>query len=1058
MRKRLVFKALIIGVLAVAVLVLLAALILPQGSFSRSFWAFLLVSGIASGGASYFMEVGKKGDTQDYLDELLQNMARGDLAMGTSERSREIIALFPGFLRVLRSFQGVIGYLQDTADGVSKASRLISEKARRLFGETGNQVEQIGQVRDSISQLENEIDTVVSGVDILSGFTEKTSSAILQMRASIDEVVSATHSLNVFVDEISASIEETARSVDEVADHSESLAAAAVENSSAMVEMDATINQVGQNIKETEKISRQVLDVVGEGVSVVKSTVVALESIHKAIASTVEGMDSLNERSKDIGKILKVIQNIADQTNLLALNAAIIAAQAGEHGRGFGVVAEEIQELAEQTGSSTTEISSIITMVRKDVDSVRSMARDGMEKVGEGLKLGHDSEENLVRIRNSIAAAGNSISHIARAASEQAKGSKQVMNATEEMTKRIERISLATREQAQTARDINEKAVVMKNLTSSVDSAMQEEADGSNTIAEGMEQVRSSVDEIQSALIGMSKAGQRALGALDIIGGAAQDNMQGARGLAGTSSTLQQESLLLVEELSNFTLPKPTKGGEVRLGGVRYSYNLDPAFADNVHDGEVVYNFAEGLVRLGYGTQVLPGIAESWQISTDGRLYSFHLRSGCFFHNGRRVTAQDVLFSWHRALSPKLDTEGGSFLSLAEGIEEYRSGDAENISGLSAPDDITVEVRLKEPLAFFLYLLTTPEATVLPVEAVDKDSLRLLKPLGCGPFMVNEVTPHRITLDRFREYHDPSIPNIDRLVVDASYSSEESLAEALKRGDVHYVTAFSNEAIEELLDDPFWANNTESTVQLATMMVGIRCDIEPYKNKEVRQALNYGVNREEMVSLYSHSKPSPARGVLPPGILGYRRNLEGYHYDPDRARWLLQKAGFSGGLDLRVLVDKSRIRQEKEFMLITEMLRKVGIRITSETVGHEAFENQIKLHGRPGLYSTGWYADYPDPDSFMFFLYHSKGPDVFGIRYRNPELDRLVDQGRRSLDVDERMAVYQKAEDIIIEDAPCIFLYHSRGLAVHRPELMGMKLSLTTPTVRPELMWLSQEK
>jgi ABC-type transport system substrate-binding protein len=133
----------------------------------------------------------------------------------------------------------------------------------------------------------------------------------------------------------------------------------------------------------------------------------------------------------------------------------------------------------------------------------------------------------------------------------------------------------------------------------------------------------------------------------------------------------------------------------------------------------------------------------------------------------------------------------------------------------------------------------------------------------------------------------------------------------------------------------------------------------------------------------------------------------------------------------------------------------VGIRIEAEKVSHEEFESRRRKSGRPFLYSTGWYADYPDPDGFIYVLFDTKAGDVLEMKYANPKLDELAEKGRRSLDVEERIAVYEQAEDLIIEDAPCIFLYHTRGTVPHRPELQGLKLSLTPPIMRCEHIWLA---
>lgn len=1045
------------GLVSAVSLAVLARLVLPGGTFTGRFLVFLILAGLCGAMGAALLTRGRPDASRESVDDLLRRIASGSLDVGRDGKTRRVLESNPGLKRVLSSLQGVIGHLQDTGARVSEASSLISRKAQQMFADAGDQARAVGDVRRSLTSLEGEIERVVLGVDGLSGFTEKTSSAILEMRASIEEVVGATHNLSALVDEISASIEEMSRSIDEVAGHGESLSSFAIQNSSAMVQMDATIGQIEENIRETEGISRKVLDTAREGEKAVKQTVNALDSIHTVMSTNLEAMNALVERSRDIGKILKVIRDIADQTNLLALNAAIIAAQAGEHGRSFGVVAEEIRDLSERTTASTSEVAQIIETIQKDVGEASKVAEEGMARVQDGLRLGRSAEETLQRIAHAIEGAGTSISHIARAAAEQSKGSKQVTAAIEEMTKRIERISTATREQAETSRHIAKRSEVMKELTRNVDRAMEEEASGSNTIAEGMDQVRGAVEEIQKALVRMSQAGQRIVAAMDAISGAADQGLFGARELSATSASLKQESLLLVEELSSFVLPKPERGGELRLGHVFYAFNLDPAFANNIRDHEVVHPYCEGLLRQGHGTQVLPGLAESWHLSTDGRVYTFRLRPNLTFHNGRKVTSRDVLASWHRALSPKLQSESKIFLSWVEGVEEFLEGKAPAVRGVSAPDDLTVEIRLREPLAFFLYFLAYPEASILPPEAYDEATLRLKRPIGAGPYRVVEHGGDRVVMERFEGYWDPTAAHLDRLVFDYSSRDEESLTEALEAGRVHLASNLSNEAVESLLMDPFWQNNTESTVLLNTIFVSIRNDLPPYTSRELRQAMNYAIDREALVGRYVHARSTPARGVLPPGILAYRPDLQGYTYDPERARYLLQKGGFGSGVDLKVAVDQSRVRQAKEFAMIVEMLREVGIRVETETVSHEAFESLRKVQGKPGLYATGWYVDYPDPDSFMYTLFHSKGGDTLELHYHNPRFDEIVERARRSLDPEERVALYHEAEDILIEDAPCIFLYHIRGMVPHRPEVMGLKLYLTPPMVRPEKVWISRE-
>lgn len=1039
-----------------AALLLLAILLLPSGSVTLRLAFFLLVSAAIAGPLVVYWSDLRSNISRRKIDRLLSALAAGNLDAGVEGGTPETLAEYPGFQKLLRSFRNLIAYLQDTSENVAVASGRISDKTRKLMTDAGDQVESTQIGRQSVQQLDQEIEKVVMSVDALSGFTEQTSVSMLEMRSSIEEVVEATHDLSVLADENASSIEEMSRSVEEVAGHADSLSSFAIQNSSAMVQMDATIGQIEENIRETEQVTTQVLQTSQEGTRVVGDTQKGLEKIHRAMATTLEAIDGLGVRSKQIGSILKVIRDIADQTNLLALNAAIIAAQAGEHGKSFGVVAEEIRDLAERASASTSEVGELIQGVQQEVEAVSRVARDGMARAEEGLRIGKSAEESLARITQTLSAAGTNVSHIARAATEQAKGSRQVTEAIEEMTRRIERISLATREQAQTSQLISKKTLDMQGLTRAVDNAMRDQASGSNSIAEGMEQVRVSVESIQRALLAMSQAGQRMVNATEVIGGAAQQNLSSARDLSGTSNILRQDSLLLVEELSNFSIPKPVRGGEIRAIYTGHDYKLDPAYSGLLRDGEILFNIHEGLVKFGNGTRLMPGLAKEWQISSDGLVYTFFLRPEARFHHGHRVTAQDVVFSWERALSPRLDNGGKWFLGWVEGIDEFAAGRAEHIRGLKVIDEGTVEVRLREPLAFFLFMLTSHQADVIPVDCVDQETLRLLRPIGAGPFRVADANPTRVTMEAFRDYHEEGIPYVDRLVFDYSAKDGDDLIEMIKGGAYHLAPAMSNEALEKLLQEPLWENLVETTVLLNTSVISIRNDEVLFSKKEVRQALNYAVDLESLVASYTHTRPTPARGVLPPGLLAYDSSRKGYGYDPEKARWLLARAGHAGGFEVRVPVDTSRVNQMRDFQSIVEMLGKVGVRIDTEPVTHEEFVAIRKRHGSPALYATGWYADYPDPDNFLYVLFHSRGGDPLSLHYSNPQLDDLVERARRSLDLDERIALYRQAEDIIIDDAPCIFLYHSRGVVPHTPDVMGMKLSLTPPTVRPDTLWLTR--
>ncbi|MFB3850515.1 MAG: ABC transporter substrate-binding protein [Acidobacteriota bacterium] len=1043
------FAVLLVGIV-------LAFLFLPNAILSSfSFWLFLVaLSFIMTAIANYYVKVTIKLQ-RDATERVLTDLSKGRLTVDSTEHYEQVVKFYTGFNSLLKSMRNLIHYLQDMGENVSSVAFGITEKTRNLIADAKEQVASVSESNKSIKQLDKEIEKVVEEMDTLSGFAEQTASSVLQMKSSIEEVADAVHRLASFVDEITSSMTEMSASFEEVAENTNSLSAFAVQNSASMVEMDATISQIEENIKDTESLSMQVSQVARIGFQAVEDTVKGLEKINESVSSTQNAMDSLSKRSLEIGKILKVIREITDQTNLLALNAAIIAAQAGEHGKSFGVVAEEIRDLAERTSISTSEVTEIINSINKEIDQASKKSSEGMLRAQEGVRLGKAALDSLQRISHSISAAESSISHIARAAAEQSKSSKQVTAAIEEMAKRIERISEATTDQAKTSQIIAKRASTMEELTKAVDRATSDQAKGAEVISNGMEKVKEAIAKTHQSLISMSKVGQQMVAAIDVIRSASEQNLGSARDLSSTSANLRQDSLLLVEELNRFELPKPQKGGEVRVGYTRHAYNIDPAFGNLRLNHEISHPYNLALVRYGHGTRIYPALAEEWFVSPDGLRYTFKLRKDVYFHNGRKVTAKDVSFSWHRSLSPLLDNEGKWFLNWVDGAEDFIAGRAKTISGIRVIDEQTLEVTLKEPLAFFLSMLTAIEASVIPPEAVDESSLRLIRPIGCGPYKVSEMEPNRVVFEKFENFFDESVGFADRVIFDYSSKSPFDLVSAFKEGSVDILPSLAKEALEELVRDEKYQNQIESALLLSTTFFTFRCDTGPFAVKEMRQAANYAVDKNALVAEHPATEPTPAKGILPPGILGYNASQKGYPYDPDRARWLINKAGFGDNLRLRIATDESRVNQMKDFEFVVKSFDAVGIHIDEERISHEEFIQRNKKEGRPYIYATGWYADYPDPDNFIYVLFHSKAGDILGTRYTNKAVDELAEKARRSLDLDERIELYRKAEDIIVEDAPMLFLYHERAVIPHSKDIMGMKLFLVPPTVRTEYVWIA---
>lgn len=392
----------------------------------------------------------------------------------------------------------------------TETAKIALNEQKRTLESIGTNVTSLGEgLRQQSETLTSLTKGAIKGHSILSNVTgdveglarsaEETSSSIIEMVTLNNEVTENIHGLAMSVQETTTAIEEMTFSVKEVARNIEELSTAAEETAASMNEMDVSISQVESNANETAKLSETVTVDAETGVGAIKRTIDGIDRIKESSRSAADVIGNLGEKIDEIGNILTVIDDVAEQTNLLALNAAIIAAQAGEHGRGFAVVADEIKALAERTGASTKEIADLIKTVQSESRNAITTMSKGVDAVEEGVRLGHNAEEALIKIVDSAKRSTLMIKAIAQATVEQAKGSKQVTNAISRIAETVQQIALATSEQAKGSEQIMKSAERMRMITQQVERSTDEQSRGGRQITEAMESIRDIVDRLNQA-------------------------------------------------------------------------------------------------------------------------------------------------------------------------------------------------------------------------------------------------------------------------------------------------------------------------------------------------------------------------------------------------------------------------------------------------------------------------------------------------------------------------------------------------------------------------------
>jgi oligopeptide transport system substrate-binding protein len=457
-----------------------------------------------------------------------------------------------------------------------------------------------------------------------------------------------------------------------------------------------------------------------------------------------------------------------------------------------------------------------------------------------------------------------------------------------------------------------------------------------------------------------------------------------------------------------------------------------------------------GLVSFDPQLNLIPDLAANWDVSGDGMTYTFHLRENAKFHNGRKVTAQDFVYSFERAASPELRSDTAlTYLGDIIGTHEFASGVTNHIEGIEALDDHTLQITIDAPKPYFLLKLTYPTAFVLDKENVESGDDWYRRPNGTGPYKLIEWTSfERKLYEANQDFYlgSPSIPYIvDNLYTGSSQRLYES-------GDVDIAGVFS---IERFTDptEPLY-NELRTGVSLCTGYVVFDSTQPPFDDVNVRKAFSMAFNRQQYIDVVLDGHALPAQGVYPPGLPGFNIALQGLPYDPEQARELLTQSKYGTDLPPIIFTDGgigSRIGAD--VAALADMWKKnLGVTITVENLEPNFYLDQVYSDNHGQLLSSGWCADYPDPENFADVLFHSRSNQNSG-GYTNPELDTLLEAARIEQDVTKRIGMYQQAEQMIVDDAAALFTVHRLSYELVKPYVQGYVLTpIDIPIER--YMWL----
>jgi peptide/nickel transport system substrate-binding protein/oligopeptide transport system substrate-binding protein len=480
-------------------------------------------------------------------------------------------------------------------------------------------------------------------------------------------------------------------------------------------------------------------------------------------------------------------------------------------------------------------------------------------------------------------------------------------------------------------------------------------------------------------------------------------------------------------------------GGTLRMVFVSDPPTLDPAQATDLTSSAVIRQVFDALLELDEKLVPAPALAERWTVSADQRTYTFHLRRGAKFHTGREVRAADVKYSFERAARGK---RPWVFEKLT-GAKDFIKGAASEIAGVRVVDEATIELRLERPFAPFLHLMAYDAASIVPREEADRRGAGFAShPVGTGAFrFVSWRRDDQVVLERFPE-HFRGAAYLERVVFRVIPAEATRFNEyAAGQLDVSDIPTGRCRAVQA---DPRLKGDVAIWPTLGTSALRFNVERAPFSDARVRRAIAHAIDPSIIVDRLLEGCVTPAAGIVPPVLSGWTAIAKRLPFDRARARALLAEAGFPDGRGLGPLAYHYNTSDANQRIaeLLQAQLKEIGIALELRRLDWAA---HIKLvdDGSAGLFRQGWIADYPDPENFITVLFHSKNVGAPGntSRYRSAAVDRLLDEADTMAPGPARMKRYQEAEQMIVDDAVWISLYHYASRGLIKPSVKGFERS-----------------
>ncbi|NLY54408.1 MAG: hypothetical protein GX060_07315, partial [Firmicutes bacterium] len=796
------------------------------------------------------------------------------------------------------------------------------------------------------------------------------------------------------------------------------------------------------------------------------------KNLHTAVVKTSYSADLIKQTTQ---QIMTVMQSINRQMNLQQEATDKASAIIAELGAFSQEVTASVSEVSISSQQSSVALERGKESVHKSIEfnSLQSMVAENAAAVGKLVEQAMAIEKFVATIKE-IASQTNLLAlnaaiEAARAGAE-GRGFAVVANEVK---------SLANTS-AESAVEIGR---LLDTIKAEADLTIQTMQESVNTVEEGCRMIThtgQTLDEIMSAVAETTAIVQEITAA---VNQQAQNNEQLMIVTENMKSVLEQAAFYIEtgafeteqQQASMQTLLKVTndlrvieselqgvleqQAGKLQLETYHYGLpqdpvTLDPAYSTDANANNVINLIFSGLLRLDEDGKPQPDIANTWHLDDDGRTYIFKLRSDAYFHHGRRVEASDVKYSWERLLATSKNAPAHrGLMQNVLGAKEFAAGTAIEVRGIKILDSNTIAVTLSEPSLMFLYNVAHHGASIVPREIVERLGPDFAKrPVGAGAFTFEHWEPGKEILLVANDRYHAGRPYLDRILL-RIYDGADALEAAFLAGEVGHAR-LEGKGYEKAIKDPVLKSFVKPLPPLDTQYCGLMCHKPPFNNKLVRQAANLAIDRETYLRQVLGRHAVLSHGPLPPSLLPH--GTKGYTYDLAKAKELMRQAGYANGYPGEVILHVRANNQEqaKRAEFVADAMAQIGIRVRVVVLPWVELMKQENMD-RCHMYLMAAIGGHAEGKRYLDQWFHSRFIGASNhTKYNNPDFDRLIDQAEVVANPVKRRELYVKAHQLVVEDAPWIFLFHPIYYMATQPNVKGLR-SNPGGTVYAHNIWLS---